>query len=278
MSRRSERIVTRARLVLITFVVAIVALTAAIALAQDHGGGPRNVPPGHPPTGGAVAPPGHGDPHGSAPAAPGEHGSETGGDHATAGGHHGPEAINWTNIWDTKRPAIIGLVINFGVLMTIYYMLGKKPIAAALKQRRVTIGKDIEEAQSLLDEAKQRAKKYQAGLKNADVDAATAKAALIAAGKGEVERLLLEAQERADRMKRDAERLVEQEAKQVHQDLLKETVELAVQEASQLLAKSVSADDHARLAQDLLSELASRPGAVKAGTAAGSPPTTGGAT
>jgi F0F1-type ATP synthase membrane subunit b/b' len=35
-------------------------------------------------------------------------------------------------------------------------------------------------------------------------------------------------------------------------DLLKETVDLAVREAAQILEKSVTADDHARLAQDLL--------------------------
>jgi F0F1-type ATP synthase membrane subunit b/b' len=60
-------------------------------------------------------------------------------------------------------------------------------------------------------------------------------------------------------MQKDAERLVEQERKQVHLDLVNETVELAVHEAAQLLAKSVTADDHARLANDLLAELSRRP-------------------
>lgn len=270
MSRPSNSIFTRARLLLAMFVLALVALTTTLAFAQEQGN-TGSLPPGHPPTGGAVAPPGHGDPHappggehGAASAgAAGEHGGEQGSHGAAGGAHHGPEPINWTDIWDSKRPAIIALVINFGVLMTLYYMLGKKPVTAALKQRRVTIGKEIDEAQKLLEEAQGRAKKYQAGLKSADVDAATAKASLIAAGKGEVERLLLEAQERAARMKRDAERLVEQESKQVHLDILNETVDLAVQHAAKLLEKSVTADDHARLAQDLLAELASRPAAAK---------------
>ena len=177
-------------------------------------------------------------------------------------------------IWDKKRPAYIALVINFGVLMALYYMLGKKPVTAALKQRRITIGKDIDEAQKLLDEAKERAKKYQGDLKNAEVDAATAKTGLISSGKGEVEHMLGEAKERAERMKRDADRLVDQERKQVHQDLLVETVDLAVHEATQILEKSVSADDHARLAQDLLAELARRPAAARSAVRA---PGTGGA-
>lgn len=176
--------------------------------------------------------------------------------------HHGPEAINWTDIEDHHRPAYIALVVNFGVLIVGYYLLGKKPVSEALKQRRATIGKAIEDAQAMLGEAKERAKKYQADLKNADTDAADAKAALIAAGKGEVERNLLEANEKADRMKRDADRLVDQERKQVQHDLLKETIELAVKEAAKTLEKTVTAEDHARLADDLLKELAAKPAAA----------------
>ena len=185
------------------------------------------------------------------------------GEHAEGEHHgHGPEPINWTDISDSKRPAIIALVINFGVLMAAYYLLGKTPIANALKQRRVTIGKEIDEAQKLLDEANERAKTYQGNLKNADVDAATAKSSLIASGTGEVERLLTEAQEKAERMKRDADRLVEQERKAAQQAILGETVEKAGDEAAAILQKSVTADDHARLAQDLLLELARRPAAA----------------
>jgi F-type H+-transporting ATPase subunit b len=261
-SRSSNRI----RLVLASSVLAVVALTGALAVAQtqhepepqEHGNAADHAAPAvH--TGAEAA------------AQSGEHRSEPAheGEHAAAGGHHGPEAINWTDIWDKRRPAIDALVINFGVLLTLYYMLGKKPIANALKQRRVTIGKDIDEAQKLLDEAKERAKKYQGDLKNADVDAASAKAALIASGTGEVEHLLVEAQERADRMTRDAERLVEQERKQLHLDLMNETIELAVVEASQILAKSVTADDHARLAHDLLAELARRPAAKSTAASGG---------
>jgi F-type H+-transporting ATPase subunit b len=263
-SRPTKHVIARSRLVLAAFVVAILGLTTALALAQEHG-------QDH----GAGAQSGE---HRSAPgeaAEPGEHGDAEHAEHAEGGGHHGPAPINWTDIWDKKRPAFLALVINFGVLLTLYYMLGKKPVAEALKQRRVTIGKDIDEAQALLAEAKERAKKYQAELNSAEADAATAKAGLISAGKGEVDRIIVEAQERADRMKRDADRLVEQERKQMQLDLLKETVDLAVREAAQILEKSVTADDHARLAQDLLSELARRPAAARGSRSTGS---TGGAT
>ena len=217
-----------------------------------------------------TTPTGHGDAHGAAGhGAAGGHGEAHG-----AGAHHGPESINWTDISNTKKPAFVALIVNVGILVSLFYLLGRKPIAAGLKQRRVTIGKDIEEAQKMLDEAKGRAEKYQADLKNVDVDAATAKSALVAAGKGEAERVIEEAQERADRMKRDADRLVDQERKQLVVDLQRDTVELAVKEAVKLLEKGVTADDHQRLANDLLAELAKRPSARSSGSVA--PPRSGG--
>jgi F0F1-type ATP synthase membrane subunit b/b' len=184
--------------------------------------------------------------------------------------HHGPDPINWTDISDKRRPAFIALLVNFGLLAALYFYLGKKPITEGLKQRRINIGKDIEEARKMLDEAKERAKKYQADLKNADTDAATAKASLISAGKGEVERLLIETEERAERMKRDAERLVEQERKQLQQDLLIETVNLAVEQAHKLLERGSTPEDHARLATELLAELARKPAAPRVSGSGGS--------
>lgn len=180
-----------------------------------------------------------------------------------AGAHHGPAPINWTDISDKTRPAFIALAINFGILLAIYYSLGKKGVTEGLKKRRVEIGKDIDDARKMLEEAKERAKKYQADLKNADVDAATAKASLVSAGKGEVEHLLREANEKAERMKRDADRLVEQEMKQLRQDLLLETIDRAVVSAQKILEKQATSEDHARLAQELLAELGRMPAAKR---------------
>ena len=142
-----------------------------------------------------------------------EHADE-GAESAEHGAHeHGPAAINWTDFSDKSRPAYLGLLINFGILLALYYTMGKKGVVEGLKQRRIDIGKDIDDAKRMLDEAKERAKKYQGDLKNADVDAATAKASLVSSGKGEVEKMLTEAERESARMKRDAERLVDQERK-----------------------------------------------------------------
>jgi F-type H+-transporting ATPase subunit b len=236
---------------LVVFLIASIAFVTAVAVAQEtHCQGPDTPHRGDPDSHDQVPDPKH-EVKGHQTEHAADHGDE----------HHGPAPINWTDLGDKHRPAYIALLVNFGLLVGLYYTLGKKPIAEGLKNRRITIGKDIEEARKMLAEAKERASKYQADLKNADADAATAKAALIAAGKGEVERLLAEANEKAERMKRDAVTLVEQERKQIHRDLLLETIDRSVEEATKTLEKVVTAEDHARLANDLLAELAKRPAA-----------------
>lgn len=254
--------------------VAIGALATATAFAQTHEDPHGEVPAGHDPA--LHAPAGHDPaahaPGGHDPAATADHGMAEHDGHdahaaaagAHAGGHHGPEPINWTDLSDKRRPAFIALLINFGLLAGLYYFMGKKPVAEGLKQRRITIGKEIEDARAMLAEAKERAKKYQSKLQNVDADALTAKSALVASGKGEVEQLLVDARERGERMNRDASRLVEQERKQLQQDLVIETVELAVKEAKDLLEKSATQEDHARLANELLAELARKPAAARA--------------
>lgn len=230
------------------------------AAAQGHA-----PPSGHAPANGHAAA-GHGEDPNSPPVHPTEHGgAEAKGGHAAHDdAHHGPAPINWTDLSDKSRPAYIGLLVNFGILVALYYTLGKKPVAEGLKQRRVNIGKAIEEARAMLAEAKERAKKYQANLKTLDEDVENAKTALVTAGKGEVERMLVEADERAERMKRDADRLVEQERKQLQQDLTVETVNLALTQAQKLLERQATAEDHARLANELLAELAKKPAAPRA--------------
>ncbi len=232
------------------------ALVTTVALAQHDPHADGHAAPDH--TGHTVT-----DPSGTETAIvhDGEHA-----EHGAHAGHHGPEAMNWTDLSDKSRPAFIGLLVNFGILVALYYTLGKKPVTEGLKQRRINIGKDIDEARKMLEEAKERATKYQGDLKNIVADAATAKSSLISAGKGEIESMVADATERADRMQRDAERLVEQERKQLQRDLLLETIDKAVAQAHVILEKSATQEDHARLANELLAELAKKPAAPRVGT------------
>lgn len=212
--------------------------------------------------------------HEGAPAAheakPGEHGA---GHEAGHGAGHGPAPMNIADFGNKTTPPYVALLVNFGLLAFMYYSLGKKPVAEALKQRKEDIGKEIEEAQKLLADAIARGKGARKKLKTIDEDKKSAREALVETGEGERDKLVREAEEKAERMGRDASFLVDQEAKQLRLDLTKETVENAVAHAESLLKGAVTQADHERLAEEFLAELASKVEkradvAVKAGGAA----------
>jgi F0F1-type ATP synthase membrane subunit b/b' len=166
----------------------------------------------------------------------------------------GPGPINWTQ-FGGESPPFIAMLINFGILIAGYYLLGKKPITSALEQRRSTISREIDEAQRMKREAEGRAKTYQAKLATLDDDARIAHEALVRAGEAERDRIVKEAVAKAERMQKDAEFLVAQEIKQIRQDLWRDAVEAAVLAAEELLTKRVTPSDQERLADDYLSEL-----------------------
>jgi F-type H+-transporting ATPase subunit b len=174
------------------------------------------------------------------------------------------EPINWTN-FGSDTPPYLAMVINFGILAAGYYLLGKKPIAAALQNRRDTIAKDIDEANKMLGEAQERAKTYQAKLERLEEEVKTARAALVQSGEAERERIVGDAEAKAERMRKDAEFLVDQELKQIRQDLWRETVETAVGAAEDLLKKRVTTADQERMAEDYLADLGGKKSAPIAG-------------
>jgi len=168
-----------------------------------------------------------------------------------------PPPINWTE-FGKETPPFIATLINFGILVAGYYLLGKKPIAAGLQARRDAIAKEIEEAQRMKQEAEERAKLYQAKLEKLEDEVRTAREALVRAGEAERDRIVTDAEAKAERMRKDAEFLVEQELKQMRLDLWREAVEAAVSAAEEMLKKRVTAADQERLAEGFLSELGDR--------------------
>jgi F-type H+-transporting ATPase subunit b len=164
-------------------------------------------------------------------------------------------AINWTQ-FGGAAPPFIAMVINFAILVAGYVLLGRKPVSAALIRRRDTIAKDIDEAQRMKREAEERAKTYQAKLERLDHEMRTAREALVRAGQAEGDRIVAEARARAELLRKEAEFLVEQELKQMRQDLWRDAVDTAVAAAAELLRQQITPTDHERIAEEYLAEIA----------------------
>jgi F-type H+-transporting ATPase subunit b len=172
----------------------------------------------------------------------------------------GPAPINWID-FAGKAPPFAAVLLNFGILVGAYYVLGRKPVSEALQTRRDSIAKDIEEAQRAKAAAEERAKIYQSKLERLEDEVKAARTALLKAGEAERERIVSDAEAKADRLRHDAQFLVEQELKQVKQDIWREAVEAAIAGASELLAGRVTSADQERLADEYLASLSAEKGA-----------------
>ncbi|MDP9148850.1 MAG: ATP synthase F0 subunit B [Myxococcota bacterium] len=162
-----------------------------------------------------------------------------------------PPPVNWVE-FGKETPPYIAMVINFGILLAGYYLLGRKPIGEALQRRRESIAKEIEDAQRIKREAEARATVYQAKLDHLAQDTENAREALVRSGEAERDRIVAEAEAKAERMRKDALFMVEQEMKQIRQDLMRDAVEAAVGAAEALLKSTITHADQERLAEDYL--------------------------
>jgi F-type H+-transporting ATPase subunit b len=231
------------------------------AFAQTRRG--RPMPPAPPPGVGTTPAPRAATPfplRGAHPPPPPAPPSRTGEERGENGEHEGPAPFNFSD-WGSKTPPFLAMLINFGILAAGYYLLGRKPIAAGLKSRRDGIAKDIEEAQKMRREAEARAATYQAKLASLEDEMKNARESLVRAGEAERDRIVADAEAKAERMRKDAQFLVEQEMKQVRQDLWRDTVEVAVAAAEDLLKKRVTPADQERIAEDYLADLGGKRGA-----------------
>jgi F0F1-type ATP synthase membrane subunit b/b' len=169
-----------------------------------------------------------------------------------------PAPINWFE-FGRESPPFIAAIVNFGILAAGFYLLGRKPIAAGLQHRRDAIAKEIEDAQRMKREAEARAKTYQAKLEKLEEEVRFVREALIRTGEAERDRLVAEAEAKAQRMRKDAEFLVLQEAKQIQQDLVRDTLHAALAAAEDMLKRGVTQGDQDRLAEDYLADLGGTP-------------------
>jgi F0F1-type ATP synthase membrane subunit b/b' len=183
--------------------------------------------------------------HEGKPAAHAEHGDQ----------EHELGPINWFDFSNSKQPPWGTYAINLALLLAGYWYFGKDAIKKGLAARRGRIKHEIDDAQRMLKEAESRAKKYQKKLQELDGDVDQAKKALLDAGTSERDRIVREAKEKASRMEREAHFLVEQELKQIHQEVVRETLDSTVAAAEELLRRSIGPAYQERLAEEYLTQL-----------------------
>lgn len=148
-----------------------------------------------------------------------------------------------------------GTLVNFGALILLFGWVIRKKGNPALAERRKQVEAELEEAQRLRAEAEKRHMETATRLERLDQEMLEIRAEMIKAGEAERDRIVAQAEEKAARMRKDTNFLIEQQIKQLRKDLTKEAANAAVLAAQDLLQASTTDSDQDRLAEAYLERL-----------------------
>ncbi|MGF1466374.1 MAG: hypothetical protein ACFCGT_09580 [Sandaracinaceae bacterium] len=178
------------------------------------------------------------------------HGEEDLGAHAGASEGHG----------EGHEPAIDPIqlaasIVNFVVWIIALVWLLRGPLRDYLRSRRRAVEEGLQRAEELQAKAQRVYDEYTDRLEHLDEELDTLRAEMRRAGEAEKERLVEEARARGERMRREAEFLIDQQMKQLRVDLTREAIEAAVAAAETVLQERSNAEDQVRLADRYLESL-----------------------
>ena len=148
-------------------------------------------------------------------------------------------------------------IISFAILLWVLSKFAIPPIVEALDTRERKIRDTIEQAEHSQAAAEKRLQDYEAKLRGAAQEAE----AIVAEAKNQAQRLLEENEQRlraeSDRIKSDTTQEIERERRRALQDIRQEAADLALLVAEKVLTRSLTDDDHRRLANEALAAVTS---------------------
>jgi F-type H+-transporting ATPase subunit b len=166
-----------------------------------------------------------------------------------------------------------GPVFNFLVFLFLITFFGGPRIRSYLVSRRQQIAGDLAEAQRLREEAQAKHDEFTQRLAQLDQEMEQIRQEMVKAGEAERDRIVAEAEAKSARVRRETRFVIEQQMKQLREDLTREAVEAAVGAADQALREKITSADQERLAKQYLETLRRHAGSP-AGTVGGGATTT----
>lgn len=153
---------------------------------------------------------------------------------------------------------VIFQALNLAILIGLIVHYTKAPMRRSLQDRAAQVTRDIDEAARLHAEATARLNEYEAKLAGLNKAADELLAEMKHEGEVEKNRLIAEAEADAERIRREAERLVENEITRARARLEAEMADHAIAAAERIIREKLAAADHRRLAGEYLSRLEER--------------------
>ncbi|MEN8140886.1 MAG: F0F1 ATP synthase subunit B [Thermodesulfobacteriota bacterium] len=138
-------------------------------------------------------------------------------------------------------------VMNFAALVIILNKFLKKPLLDGLKGRQQGIREEFEELETKRAEAEAQYQEYAGRLSGLDAELEKMVETAIASGETEKEKILAQANEAAEQIKRQAEMAVVSAVALAKKDLKDEVAEQAAVMAEEIIKKNLNADDQKNL-------------------------------
>ena len=146
-------------------------------------------------------------------------------------------------------------VLNFSIVVAILVYFLTKPLKKGLAGRRENIEKALQEAQKAKEEAEAKFAEYDRKLTQATEEIAEISDAIRREGELEKQKIIENAKSMAKQIETDAEKAAELEVAKARAALQQEAAQLAVGIAEDLLKKSFSKDDDARLIDEYMKKV-----------------------
>jgi F-type H+-transporting ATPase subunit b len=176
------------------------------------------------------------------------------GEHGEAG--HDEHAPQWNYV------QFAGQLTNFAIWLFLIYTILNRALPKFLADRRAAVVDGLEEAKRMKEQAEAKYAEYSKRIDTMDEELARVRDDMKKAGLDERDRLVKDAAEKAERLHAEARFLVQQQMKQLREELTREAIESAVAAAERILRERTTPADQQRLADEYLAHLKSSTGAT----------------
>jgi len=144
--------------------------------------------------------------------------------------------------------------INFAIYAYILYRFAWPAIVKYLVERRAAVVAALEAAAKASAEAEALKAEFEAKMKTLEADAAKARAEVLAIAELEAKEVVEQAKRSAERIRRDARLVADQEVARARRLLQEESAALVARAAGEIVRKNLTNDDQARLVAEFVAD------------------------
>jgi F-type H+-transporting ATPase subunit b len=173
-------------------------------------------------------------------------------DHEHDAGHSKAEHHAESMLAPKKLKDLLWRTLNFAALVFLLVKFGGRPIAKYLGDRRQSIADELKEMENRRDEAEQACTEFETRLAGMEDEIALMVERATASAAKEKKRILAEAEQAAQEIRRQAEAAVQAAVTAARRGLQEEVAEQAAAMAEQLIVKNLTPTDHVALIEQYL--------------------------